>query len=89
MNRVSNVDRCVYRAPGKKPLKSKGLSKNPCRYSCMKIAKRGLVQILPTCLPTGRVLLTYMGGFSRKVTKTGGFIHLQEGAKVLFRALKK
>ena len=31
----------------------------------MKIAKRGLVQILPTYLPTGRVLFTYMEGFSR------------------------
>ena len=37
---------------------TKGVPKNPCRYSCIKIAKRGLVLILPTYLPQFHLYFT-------------------------------
>ena len=61
------------------PFLGKGRAKNTFDTQGMKIAKRRLVQILPTYLPTGRVLLTYMEGFSRN---RGVYYHVPGGFAV-------
>ena len=53
-----------------------GGGENPCRYSCMKVAK-AMIGVKSAYLPAYREgLFTYMGDSA----ETGGFIHLQEGA---------
>ena len=58
-----------------RPTLVKGGAKNPCRFTCMKIAK-AMIGVKSTYLPAYREgLFTYMGGFSRNrgvYSPTGG-----------------